>query len=81
MAIAMDGTTEWCVIRHRNGYRDDIVKGGYKSQENAQRSIPAISKHHYERDRDASATYAVGMVRVPAPVLVTKFHKYVGRPY
>ena len=81
MNIAMESKIEWCVIRHRDGHRDDIVKGGYKSQENAQRSIPAISKHHYERDRDATATYAVGMVRVPAPVLVTKFHRYVGRPY
>lgn len=81
MNIAMESHIEWCVIRHRDGHRDDIVKGGYKSQENAQRSIPAISKHQYERDREATATYAVGMVRVPAPVLVTKFHRYVGCPY
>lgn len=81
MNIAMESKVEWCVIRHRNGRRDDIVKGGYKSQENAQRSIPAISRRLYERDRDATATYAVGMVRVPVPTPVTKFHKYIGCPY
>jgi hypothetical protein len=81
MNIAMEDRMEWCVIRHRDGRRDDIVKGGYRSQENAQRSIPGISKRMYEQDRDATATYAVGMVCVPAPTPVTKFHKYIGCPY
>ena len=76
MNIGMESKVEWCVIRHRDGIGFDVVRSGYKTQENAQRSIPGISRRLYDETRDATAKYAVGYVRVSAPTAVTSFYQY-----
>lgn len=76
MAIAMDGTTEWCILRHRNYYGFDVVKRGYKSQENAQKGLPVIANKLKRELGGVNATYAVGRIAISAPVVVTAFHAY-----
>ena len=67
--------TAWCIARFANG-RFERVREGYKSAENARRSIPSVAKAYLDEGGDCNATYTVGEYTVGPVVLLDRFKRY-----
>lgn len=67
--------TEWCIIRFAHG-KFERVKTGYKTKENALKSIPAVARAYLAKRGDHGAMYAVGSYNVSMTVTRTEFRRY-----
>lgn len=67
--------TAYCIVRFANK-RFERVREGYKSAENARRSIPAVAKAYIDGGGNRNATYAVGQYTVGNVVVLDSFKWY-----
>lgn len=65
----------YCIVRFANG-RFERVRDGYKSAENAARSIPSVARAYIDEGGDRSATYSVGQYTVGNVVILDRFKRY-----
>lgn len=75
--MGRDMTTHkaYCIVRFANK-RFERVREGYKSAENARRSIPALAKAYIDGGGDCNATYTVGEYTVGNVVILDRFKRY-----
>lgn len=74
MGRTVHSHTEWCIIRFHKG-RFERARDGYKSAENAQKSIPSVAKAYIEEGGGEGATYAIGSYTVGEVVVRSGFGK------
>ena len=75
MGREMTTHTAYCIVRFANK-RFERIREGYRSAENARRSIPSVVKADRAEGVDCNATYTVGEYTVGNVVILDRFKRY-----